>query len=136
MAHATVEDVRERFTRALTVDEERLAATLLGDAEALLRRRVRDLDGRASADQDYRRLVVMVEAESVLRVLRNPEGYRSESDGDYSYIRSAVVASGRLNILDEEWALLGVRRGAYTVAPVIGTPRCGPPHRHTPGRPW
>jgi hypothetical protein len=133
VAYATVDDVVARF-RPLTPEEEALAATLLDDAETRIRFRVRDLDSRV-ADPEYHKLVVLVEVGAVLRVLRNPEGYRSESDGDYSYTLSVQVASGLLDILDGEWRLLGVFRGAFTIAPTIGAPRCGPlPPRHR--GPW
>ncbi|WP_053352707.1 Gp19/Gp15/Gp42 family protein [Leucobacter musarum] len=55
-------------------------------------------------------------AEAVLRIIRNPEGYTTEQQGNYSYGLRAVVASGYLmftaeNMLD----LLGED------SPVIGT---------------
>lgn len=55
-------------------------------------------------------------AEAVLRVVRNPEGYTTEQQGNYSYGVRAAVASGYLmftsdNMLD----LLGAPQ------PVIGT---------------
>ncbi|PZG20602.1 Gp19/Gp15/Gp42 family protein [Nonomuraea aridisoli] len=126
MAYATVQDVRARMGRPLTSEEETLAETLLGDAEVLIEERISDLAARA-ADPQYLKRLVIVEANAVLRVLRNPEGYRSESDGDYSYSRSAEVASGLLEITDADWKRLGVRiAGAFTIAPAIGTPRWGP----------
>ncbi|OLT27747.1 hypothetical protein BJF83_17325 [Nocardiopsis sp. CNR-923] len=126
MAIATVTDVQDRFNRPLTPEEETLAETLLDDAEIKIRRRIPNLAARAAADAEFAETVVMVEANAVLRVLRNPEGYRQETDGDYSYSVSAAVASGRLMILDEEWADLGLNRGAFTIRPKIGTPRRGP----------
>lgn len=125
MAIATVEDVRKRFDRDLTDEEERLAQTLLDDAETKIRRRIRNLTQRAAADPDFRAAVIMVEANAVLRVLRNPEGYRQEAEGNYSYSLNAAVASGHLFIMDSEWADLGVGRGAFTVAPKIRRPRRG-----------
>jgi hypothetical protein len=44
----------------------------------------------------------------VLRLVRNPEGYASESDGTYSYQFNRETASGRLEILAEEWERLGI----------------------------
>lgn len=119
MAIATVDDVQDRLDRELTDDEKRLAATLLEDVEAIIRSRVRNLLRRAAADESYRQIVVMVEANAVLRVLRNPEGYRQETEGNYSYSLNAAVASGHLFVLGSEWELLGANRGAFTITPKV-----------------
>src|SRR5690606_8205532 len=113
MAVATVDDVQERVDRPLSEDERRLAEVLLGDVEAMIRARIRDLDARVAADSNYRALVVKIEAAAVLRVLRNPEGYRQETEGNYGYSLSAAVASGHLFVMDSEWAELGARGGAF-----------------------
>ena len=125
MAIATVDDVQDRLDRELTDDEKQLAATLLEDVEAIIRSRVRNLLRRAAADESYRQIVVMVEANAVLRVLRNPEGYRQESEGNYSYSLNAAVASGHLFVLGSEWDLLGANRGAFTITPKVRRPRRG-----------
>lgn len=125
MAIATVDDVQDRLDRELTDDERDLAATLLEDVEAIIRSRVRNLLRRAATDESYRQIVVMVEANAVLRVLRNPEGYRQETEGNYSYSLNAAVASGHLFVMDSEWQLLGANRGAFTVAPKVRRPRRG-----------
>ena len=52
--------------------------------------------------------VKQVEAEAVLRLVRNPDGYISESDGTYGYQFSRELASGKLQILPEDWAVLGI----------------------------
>src|SRR5690606_40976576 len=80
MAVATVDDVQDRFDRPLSEDERRLAEVLLGDVEAMIRARIRDLDARVAADSNYRALAVKIEAAAVLRVLRNPEGYRQDTE--------------------------------------------------------
>ena len=125
MAIATVDDVQDRLDRELTDDEKQLAATLLEDVEAIIRSRVRNLLRRAAADESFRQIVVMVEANAVLRVLRNPEGYRQESEGNYSYSLNAAVASGHLFVLGSEWDLLGANRGAFTITPKVRRPRRG-----------
>lgn len=125
MAIATVDDVQDRLDRPLTDDEKQLAATLLEDVEAIIRSRVRNLLRRAATDESYRQIVVMVEANAVLRVLRNPEGYRQETEGNYSYSLNAAVASGHLFVLDSEWELLGANRGAFTITPKVSRPRRG-----------
>ena len=65
--------------------------------------------------------VVQVEADAVLRLVRNPDGYASETDGTYGYTFSRAVASGELEITPEEWARLGVHKGRFSVlVPRIG----------------
>ena len=125
MAIATVDDVQKRFERELTDDERELAETLLNDAEIKIRRRIRNLVKRAAADPDFREAVVMVESNAVLRVLRNPEGYRQETEGNYSYSLNAAVASGHLFVLGSEWELLGANRGAFTITPKVRRRRRG-----------
>ena len=115
MATATIQDVETRLGRELDTDEQAQVTALLADAELLIRSRV-DI---ASVDQD---ILVMVESNAVLRVIKNPNGYLQESDGNYSYSVSAKVASGKLDILAEEWALLGVKSGVYTISTVPQMP--------------
>jgi Phage protein Gp19/Gp15/Gp42 len=43
----------------------------------------------------------------VLRLVRNPEGYLSETDGDYTYMLRQDLASGKLDLLPEDWETLG-----------------------------
>jgi len=45
---------------------------------------------------------------AVLRVLRDPEGLESESEGNYSYKRNPVVASGNIWFTKDELADLGI----------------------------
>lgn len=125
MAIATVDDVQDRYGPELTDEEKRLAKTLLNDVEVKIRRRARNLVARATADPDWREAVVAVEANAVLRVLRNPEGYRQEVEGNYSYSLSAAVASGHLFVMDSEWDDLGLSGRAFTVAPKLRRPRRG-----------
>ena len=134
MSIATVEDVQDRLNRPLTDEERRWAKILLGDVEAKIRRRIGDLTDRA-ADEGFRDVVVMVEANAVLRVLRNPEGYRQETEGNYGYSLSAAVASGHLFVMDSEWADLGYRAGAWTITPAL-RPVCRRPDPWTPKEGW
>ncbi|RCV53474.1 Gp19/Gp15/Gp42 family protein [Marinitenerispora sediminis] len=136
MAYATVGDVQARLGRPLTPEEEQLAATLLDDVEAMIRARIPNLDARVVANENYRALVVMVEANAVIRVLKNPEGYRQETEGNYSYSLNVAAAAGYLLVLDSEWALLGASRGAWTIAPVVRSGAGCPPDPWVPGRCW
>ncbi len=118
MAYASADDVAARLGRELDEGETLLVNTRLGDAELLLRQEIPDLDDRVADPiewPDYEALVIMVEAEMILRLVRNPDGYSQESDGNYSYAIYQAVASGKLEVTDEEWERLGVKRGGMFV---------------------
>ena len=115
MAYATFEDVQLRFFRELTPEELPLVEQRLQDAENRIRRRVRDLDSRVMDDPAYEDIVRQVCADAVIRLVRNPEGYIQETDGNYTYQLSQASADGRLTILPEEWADLGVRKSVGVV---------------------
>jgi hypothetical protein len=122
MAYATVQDVEVRLGRELSPEEEQLVQVRLEDVENMIRARIPNLD-QLIADGDLDEdLVVMIEAEAVLRVIRNPEGYTSEVDGNYSYQISQRVSSGRLEIFDSEWALLGLTQGVFVISPMLERP--------------
>ncbi len=116
MAYATAEDVSARWTQPLDDAEKAVVNTRLEDAELLIKARIPDLDDKVLSGEIQEGIVVMVEAEAVLRLIRNPEGYVTETDGGYSYQLSDKVASGELNIQPREWALLGVKGGVYTIS--------------------
>lgn len=103
MATATPTDVENRLGRLLESDETTLAATLLEDIELVISQKV----SIADANPD---VLVMVEARAVARILRNPDGLKHQQADGYAYTMDAQVASGRLKLLDDEWALLGVQR--------------------------
>lgn len=127
MAYATASDVEDRLGRELDSSETQIVNTRLDDVERLIKARIKDLDDLVDAGEPDEDLVVQIEAEAVLRLIRNPEGLTSETDGNYTYMISSRVASGRLEILDTEWALLGVRRSVFVIAPKVDIPW------HTPG---
>lgn len=119
MAYASSVDVVTRLGRELSDEEAILVSTRLDDVERLIRRRIPDLDEQVnsgSVDEDD---LIQVEAEAVLRLIRNPDGLFSETDGNYSYMYSKEAATGRLEILPSEWALLGIRRGLSVLVPNI-----------------
>lgn len=111
MALATSADVETSLLRPLSEQEKLFVPGLLERAERILSARMPDLGQRATVEE-FRATVVDVEAEAVARVVRNPEGITSESEGLYSFSRNAKVASGVLSILDEEWVRLGQPCGA------------------------
>ncbi|KAF0835684.1 Gp19/Gp15/Gp42 family protein [Nocardia caishijiensis] len=117
MAYATPSDVQTRLGRALTPDETTLVTTRLADAERMILRRVPDLADKIAAGTVDTADVVQIEADAVTRVVRNPEGIQSETDGNYTYMRGRESASGRLEITRDEWQTLGVRFGMAQMVP-------------------
>lgn len=119
MAYATVADVEARLGRTLDASESQIVTTRLNDIELMIRHRIPDLDIKVSTGVIDPQVVVMVECDAILRLVRNPDGFTAETDGNYSYQISAEVASGKLDILSGEWALLGIRNGAFTIRPSL-----------------
>lgn len=133
MAYATPADVEARLGRDLDADETALVSTRLEDAELLIKMRIPDLDQRIIDGLISEAAVVMVESEMVLRLIRNPDGYQSETDGNYTYQLRSDVSSGLLEVLPSEWNLLGLRGGVFTIRPYVDIPTCGfPPSDWTP----
>lgn len=128
MSYAQVEDVSISLGRSLTDDELEQASALLDRIDTRIKRRLTDLAERIATDPSLLDVVVEVESDAVARVLRNPSGYLQEQDGDYLYIRDRAVASGVLGLTADEWARVGVKQGAFTIAPYLGrTPDEPPP---------
>jgi Phage protein Gp19/Gp15/Gp42 len=111
MPYATASDVSTRLGKELTTEEVTLVETRLADVERMILRKVPDLAAKVTAGDIDAADVVQVEADAVLRLVRNPDGLYSESDGNYTYVRSRELASGRLEITREEWEVLRVRTG-------------------------
>ncbi|BBC53821.1 putative portal protein [Mycobacterium phage PP] len=123
MAIATPTDVENRWVRELSEEETTLVSTRLDDAERMLKRRVGDLQAKITSGDLDEADVKQVEAEMVLRLLRNPEGFTSETDGQYTYMLHQQLASGKLEVTDDEWEALGIRRrGMFQLYPQIVLP--------------
>jgi hypothetical protein len=121
VAYATLEDVQARYHEDISDDEtlELLINTRLGDAELILKNRIPDLDAQIIDGTILEAVVVMIEAEMILRLIKNPEGYSQESDGNYSYAIYQQVASGRLEVLDSEWDMLGISSNVGVLQPSL-----------------
>src|SRR5690349_9401694 len=103
MTYASATDVAALLARELDTAEAALVERRLAQVERMILRRVPYLAAQIDAGDLDEADVIDIEAEAVLRLLRNPEGYASESDGTYSYQFNRETASGRLEILAEEW---------------------------------
>ncbi len=100
---ATTFDVEARW-RSLTVDEQVNAEAFLVDAWALLTSRRPTLEADILAGTVTTSNAVRVVVAMVLRVMRNPDGKRSESIDDYSYTRDDQVSGGLLHVTAVELA--------------------------------
>lgn len=108
MADAVFSDVTARYTGPLTLDPTK-TETLIGDAGVVLRAVVLDLDARLADGRTSVAAVRIVVVRMVLRVLRNPDGFKNEQGGDYGYSVDTEVSSGRLFLTRDDLALLGIR---------------------------
>lgn len=122
MAYAQLSDVQSRLGRPLTADEQTQADTLLDDVELEILARIPDLHEKVLSGDISEDVVIRVEASAVKRVMQNPDGYTSETDGDYTYQLNYQFSTGELTITDKEWALLGVGSGMFLINLRVPTP--------------
>ena len=110
MAYATAQDVVTLWAKEPEPEVMALIERRLEQIERMIKRRIPNLDARVIASDTFEADLIDIEADAVLRLVRNPEGYMSETDGSYTYQLQTDLSSGRLEILDEEWQILGVNR--------------------------
>lgn len=86
---ASVEDLEYRLGRVFTVEERPRVEALLDDISAIVRTEagVDWIDPETGELTDVPAVVRAVVLRVAERVMRNPQGFRSESAGDYSYQR-------------------------------------------------
>lgn len=99
-----------RLGRDLEGAEAARAQAALDDASALVREEARrdwlDADGNPNPPS----AVLTVVLTAALRVVRNPDGYTSEAEGDYSYRRSEDTGLG-VYLTEEEKTIVRRYRG-------------------------
>lgn len=110
MAYATAADVVTLWAKEPEAEVMTLIERRLEQVERMIRRRIPTLDALAAASETFEADLIDIEADAVLRLVRNPEGYLSETDGAYTYQLQSDLSSGKLQVLDEEWTTLGVFR--------------------------
>ncbi|RAV17189.1 hypothetical protein DQP55_04180 [Mycolicibacterium sp. GF69] len=109
MAYAEADDVAALLARELTTEETALVTRRLAQVERMILRRIPDLAAQIDARDLDEADVIDIEAEAVLRVIKNPEGYQSEGDGSYQYQLNRHAADNRLRVTPDEWSVLGVK---------------------------
>lgn len=112
--YADPADIASRWGGYRPEIHEALAVSLIGDAEALLLDRIPQLPLRIANGVVSEQTVSSVVVDIVKRVLRNPEGFRSEADGDYNYAYApGAYTPGEVGVTSGDLARLnGNRRGA------------------------
>ena len=115
MAYTTVADVTARWARTPTDEEVTLIQVRLEDCERLIRRRIPTLDAKISSGDIAEADLNQVVADAVLRLVRNPDGYLSETDGNYTYMLRQDISTGKLEILPEEWEILGITKSRLSI---------------------
>lgn len=112
MALATISNLADRLGRDLTDTETRQATALLDDATAIILDRFPQYATTPTAAS------TAVCSAMVLRVLRNPEGKRSESIDDYSYTIDSARSAGELYMTENEVdTLTPIRTSAFSIVP-------------------
>lgn len=114
----TTDDIEARW-RPLTSTETSTALTLIDDATREIDARLPGLEDAVTADTVDPLLVVAVIARMVIAVLRNPNGYVSETIGAYTYRRGTDGGSW-LSATDYDLlsSTLGAgSAGAFTITP-------------------
>lgn len=122
---AVVDDLAARW-RPLSDQEETNGQTFLDDAWRMLRRKVSDLEASVEADADIQGEAIRVLCAAVLRVMKNPDGFRQEGIDDHTWSRDESVSAGVLYFTDDELDALSddpvSRGGAFSYNPLAGYP--------------
>jgi hypothetical protein len=111
--YATAQDVIDRWGQPADAAMTTLINKRLGDVERMIERRFKaegltSVAAQIALDEVDPLDVEQIESEAVLRLVRNPEGFLSENDGNYGYQVIQSLASGVLEITPEEWLILGI----------------------------
>lgn len=113
-----VSDLEERF-RPLVGQEVTNAQGLLEDAWEYLLIKIPDLETRLTSGELRPGAVRFVMRETIIPVLRNPDGVQTWRVDDYSQTRDKSVSSGRVVVDPELVDLLrsggGLGAGAFTI---------------------
>lgn len=126
MAYANLSNVSTRLGRAISdPDEVKQVNAWLGDANRAILRRIPNLDARVDAEEINADDVSQVEAQAVIRKIKNPDGHTYESVDDSRWGLAEGHALDEITILDSEWAMLmpgaaGTPSAAFTISPFAG----------------
>lgn len=111
MAITTFADVDEFVKRDIPASDQTWVEAKIDEAESLLETYVGDLDDWIAANPTKRESrIIKVVCRMVDRVIKNPDGLSTETDGDYAYGRPVGLASGEVYATRTDLRLLGLSR--------------------------
>lgn len=102
MPYATVDDVQNAYEQPIPDDLATFVATQLEVANTLLDARVPSLASRLTSAPGLAVLARHAVVVAVLRVLRNPDGFKGEHGGEYGYYYGTEASSGRVAFSAED----------------------------------
>lgn len=129
--YATVSDVMDAYEGHISEAQIPWVNGLIERAERLLLARVRSIPTRVTAGTLERVAVADAVVAAVLRVVRNPGGMQSETEGSYLYSVQRDVAGGKLYFTGDDLALVQAGSVGYVPRSVTVTL---PDHRIPGGR--
>lgn len=103
----TIKDIADGFEDDINDFPAGFVQKKLTQALALIEKKCPGAMSRVDSGKLDKDLFLMVLENMVFRVLRAPEGFKSESEGNYSYDRFPTAASADLWITDKELEILG-----------------------------
>ena len=109
----TTFDLEPRW-RPLTAAETLVGTAFLSDAWSIIETNVGDLDAKFADGRITLASIKRVVCAAVLRVLKNPEGWREVAIDDFHRVRDTALSAGELYISPEELAGLETAGSADT----------------------
>lgn len=121
MSVVCLQDVLASYEGEVSDDKHAWLSQKVEEAERILFAQCPTARHRVESDDDFKALFRDCVVRAVLRVVRDESPmYRSETEGNYSYSKNMLVASGDVWFPDKELDFLGCRGGLS-----IGTARLG-----------
>lgn len=135
--YATVDDVVAEYDGTIADDQIDYIDRKLTSAELVVRSVAGSIESRIGSGQTTFEAVKLVLCNMVIRLLRNPEGVRTQTVGPFSVSLDQSSSSAQLVITKEDRQLLGLRaraRGTVTLDDPALRHVHRPPPLHRDGR--
>lgn len=116
--YATVDDVVAEYDGTITDDQIEYIERKLTSAELVVKAVAGDIGARIGSGATSFEAVKLVLCNMVIRLLRNPEGVRTQTVGPFSVSLDSGASSAQLVITREDRQLLGLKarsRGTVTL---------------------